>query len=50
MKQIKVLKHFNSLNPGEIAAFEDDVAAEIIRRGLGEETTAPAVDPKADKK
>ena len=34
---IKVKKHFNNLNPDEVASFDDDVAADIIARGLGEE-------------
>ena len=36
-KAICVKKHFNSLNPGEIAVFEDGIAASIIERGLGED-------------
>ncbi|MDD2728178.1 hypothetical protein [Malikia sp.] len=41
MKHIKVIKHFNNLNPGEIAGFDDDVAADIVKRGLGEEVDPP---------
>lgn len=36
-KHIKVNKHFNAYNPGEVASFEDDVAEHILKRGLGEE-------------
>ena len=38
-KAIRVKKHFNALNPDEIAVFEDDVAQSIIDRGLGEEVS-----------
>lgn len=41
-KHIKVSKHFNSYNPGEVALFEDDVADQIIERKLG-------VEVKVDK-
>lgn len=37
MKHIKVLKHFDNLNPGEVAGFDDDVAVTIIKRELGVE-------------
>lgn len=36
-KEIRVKKHFNQYNPGEIATFNDDVAADIVARGLGSE-------------
>lgn len=36
-KAIRVKRHFNCLNPGEVAVFEDEVAQAIIERGLGEE-------------
>ncbi len=41
MKHIKVLKHFNNLNPGEVAGFDDAVADDIVKRGLGEEVEPP---------
>lgn len=36
-KEIRVSVHFNQYNPGEIATFDDKVAADIIKRNLGEE-------------
>jgi hypothetical protein len=42
-KQIKILKHFNCYNPGEVAQFDDDVAEQIVERKFG-------VEVKADKK
>lgn len=37
MKHIKVNKHFNCYNPGEVASFDDELANQIIERKLGEE-------------
>lgn len=34
-QEILIKKHFNQYNPGEIASFEDPIAADIIVRGLG---------------
>lgn len=56
-KHIKVTKHFNSYNPGEVASFDDDIADQILARKLGEEVklgkdgAAPSENkPLADQK
>lgn len=36
-KEIRVTTHVNQYNPGEIATFDDKIAADIIKRNLGEE-------------
>jgi hypothetical protein len=36
-KHIKITRHFNAYNPGEIAHFDDEVADQILTRKLGEE-------------
>ena len=34
-KEIRIKVHFNQYNPGEIATFDDKVAADILDRRLG---------------
>lgn len=36
-KHIKILKHFNAYNPGEVALFDDEAAAQIVDRKFGVE-------------
>ncbi|HJV73164.1 MAG TPA: hypothetical protein VJ654_02995 [Noviherbaspirillum sp.] len=54
-KHIKVLKHFNCYNPGELAMFDDDIADQIIDRKLGVEVKVdksgkPVDDAKQEQK
>lgn len=53
-KHIKITKHFNAYNPGEVAQFDDDVAAQIIERKFGVEVkvdkTGAVADSAADQK
>jgi hypothetical protein len=41
-KHIKVLKHFNCYNPGEVACFDDETAAQIVDRKFGVEVKVDA--------
>jgi hypothetical protein len=36
MKHLKISKHFGSLNPGEIAGFDDESAEALVKSGLAE--------------
>jgi hypothetical protein len=53
-KHIKILKHFNAYNPGEVALFDDDAAAQIVERKFGVEVKlgkdGTPVDNAADQK
>lgn len=34
-KHIRIIRHFNAYNPGEIALFDDALAGQIIERKFG---------------
>jgi hypothetical protein len=53
-KHIKILKHFNAYNPGEVALFDDEAAAQIVERKFGVEVkvdkNGTPADTAADQK
>jgi hypothetical protein len=48
-KHIKILKHFNCYNPGEVALFEDEAAEQITERKFGVEVKVDKNGAVADK-
>ena len=50
MKLVRMKVHTNGLNPGEVAAFDDELAEALVRSGRAELARAPEpkdVNPEA---